>query len=114
MGEGEVDLFVFLITPASVRQGAYTLTELRNARERWAHPREHVLPVQLEPTLPEIPAYLRGVTIFEPEGNAAAEVAAHLTRRRLEAQGRRLRWTSFLSEANRRPSCASAWYRLCS
>jgi len=84
----DADRFVFLITPASVREGAYTLTELRMAREKWAHPKNRVLPVMLEPTpLPDVPAYLRGVTILEPEGNVAAEVAAQLARQ----QSRRTR-----------------------
>jgi hypothetical protein len=77
------DLFVFLISPASVAGGAYTLTELRLAREKWPHPRDCVLPVLLEATeLGSIPAYLRGVTIFEPEGNVAGEVAAHIGKAR--------------------------------
>jgi hypothetical protein len=82
------DLFVFLISPESLRQGAYTLTELRLARDKWASPGKHVLPVLLKPTdMATIPAYLRGVTIFEPQGNVAAEIAAHLgrSRRRLGA-----------------------------
>ena len=75
------DLFVFLISPESVRPGSYTLTELRLVREKWASPKKHVLPVMLEPTDSEtIPPYLKGVTIFEPEGNVAAEVAAHVGR----------------------------------
>jgi len=75
------DLFIFLISPQSVRPGAYTLTELKLAREKWIHPGKHVLPVLLEPTaMAQIPAYLRGVTIFEPEGNLAAEIASHLGR----------------------------------
>jgi TIR domain len=82
------DLFVFLISPESVRPGAYTLTELRLVREKWASPKKHVLPVLLEPTdMEAIPAYLKGVTLFEPEGSVAAEVAAHVGRssRRLAA-----------------------------
>jgi hypothetical protein len=75
------DLFIFLISPDSVRPGAYTLTELRLMREKWASPRKRVLPVMLEPTEMEtIPAYLRGVTLFKPEGSVAAEVAAHVGR----------------------------------
>jgi TIR domain len=84
----EADLFVFLISPDSVQQGAYSLSELRLAREKWTSPGKHVLPVLLEPTdMETIPAYLKGVTIFEPQGNAAAEIAAHLGRtpRRLGA-----------------------------
>jgi hypothetical protein len=73
------DLFVFLISPDAVRQGAYSLSELRLAREKWTSPKKHILPVLLEPTdMETIPAYLKGVTIFEPQGNAAAEIAAHL------------------------------------
>jgi hypothetical protein len=79
----DAELFIFLITPASVRQGAYTLTELRMTREKWLHPRGHVLPVLLEPTdMQTIPAYLRGVTLFQAEGNVAAELAAHIKERR--------------------------------
>jgi hypothetical protein len=82
------DLFVFLITPRSVEEAGYTLTELRLARQRWPRPEGSVLPVLLEPTdLEAIPAYLRSVTLFEPEGNAAAEIAAHLAGSR---PGRRL------------------------
>jgi hypothetical protein len=77
------DLFVFLIAPESVAQGSYALTELRMARERWKHPGGHILPVLLRPTaLEQIPPYLRGVTLFEPEGNVAAELAAHVRRPR--------------------------------
>lgn len=77
----EADLFVFLISPEAVRQGAYSLSELRLVREKWPSPKKHVLPVLLEPTdMETIPAYLKGITIFEPQGNAAAEIAAHLGR----------------------------------
>jgi hypothetical protein len=73
------DLFVFLITPESVRRGAYTLTEVKMARDKWKHPKKHVLPVLLEPTpMGDIPAFLRGVTILEPEGDVAAEIAARV------------------------------------
>jgi len=76
------NLLIFLITPNSVRAGGYALTELRFARDKWDHPKEHVLPVLLEPThMEDIPAYLRSVTMFKPEGNAAAEIAAHVARR---------------------------------
>jgi hypothetical protein len=59
-----------------VRPGAYTLTELGFARERWPHPAGHILPVMVAPTAPEtVPPYLRAVTLLEPRGNVAAEVA---------------------------------------
>jgi len=78
----EADLFVFLITHQSIREGSYTLTELRMARDRWPSARGSVIPVMLEATeLADVPAYLRSVTIFEPQGNAAAEIAALLSQR---------------------------------
>jgi hypothetical protein len=87
------DLLLFLISPDSIRPGAYTLTELRMAEERWPSPAGRVVPVLLEPTpIASIPAYLRAVTLFEPKGNAAAEVAAHIAR--LARRGRPLRWSA--------------------
>jgi nucleoid-associated protein YgaU len=69
------DLFLFLITPQSVTQGQYTLTELKIASRRWPRPAGHVLPVMLEPTpFDKIPAYPKAVTILIPEGNVAAEI----------------------------------------
>ena len=75
------DLLLFLISPDSVQPGAYTLTELRMAEERWPSPAGRVMPVLLESTPTDsIPAYLRAVTLFQPKGNAAAEIAAHVAR----------------------------------
>jgi hypothetical protein len=77
----ESDLFVFLITPEAVSPGRYTLTELKFAEQKWAHPAGHVLPVVVEETPKEaIPAYLRAVTILKPRGNLVAEVAAEVAR----------------------------------
>jgi tetratricopeptide (TPR) repeat protein len=73
----ESDIFVFLISRASVSAGRYTLTELKFAEQKWGHPGGHVLPVEVEPVPKEaIPPYLRAVTILTPQGNLAAEVAA--------------------------------------
>jgi len=73
----EVDGVVFLITPEAVRPGSYALTELKFARERWAHPSKRVLPVILVPTpLDMIPPYLKAVTLLQPEGSVPAEVAS--------------------------------------
>jgi hypothetical protein len=71
------DIFVFLISPNSVAQGSYALTELKYARAKWAHPKEKLLPVLLRATAWDaIPPYLKSVTVLEPEGNTAAEVVA--------------------------------------
>src|SRR5256885_8627771 len=59
---GESDLFVFLISAASVSPGRYTLTELKFAEQKWGHPAGHVLPVKVEPVAKDaVPAYLRAV-----------------------------------------------------
>ncbi|NOT85985.1 MAG: toll/interleukin-1 receptor domain-containing protein [Methylococcaceae bacterium] len=69
------DGLVFLISPSSVQAGRYTLTELKYARHKWPHPKNRVLPVIVQPTdIESIPAYLKAVTLLEPEGNIAAEV----------------------------------------
>jgi hypothetical protein len=86
----DCELFVFLISPHSVSAGSYTLTELKQARRRWPHPKEHVLPVMIVPTpLAQVPEYLRAVTILEPEGSVAAEVAAEVEARQEPAAGSR-------------------------
>jgi hypothetical protein len=75
------DLVVFLITPASVTPGRYTLTELKLAEERWPVPHGRVLPVMMRATpIATIPNYLRAVNILVPRGDAVAE-AAHEVRR---------------------------------
>jgi hypothetical protein len=80
----DADLFLFLITPFSVEPGSYALSELRMAREKWDHPQGHVIPVMIEPTkIESIPAYLKGVTFFQAEGNVAAELAAHIGKKRI-------------------------------
>ena len=71
------DLFVFLVSPHSVEEGAYTRTELRFARDIWPDPAGRILPVMAIPTdFATIPNYLKAITILRPEGNLPAEVAA--------------------------------------
>lgn len=70
---------VFLISPDSVTGSRYTLSELKLAQEKWAHPRDRVLPVMLRQTpMAEVPPYLKAVTILHPRGNPSAEVASAL------------------------------------
>jgi hypothetical protein len=64
------DLFVFMLSPASIRPGSYALTELGLAQKKWANPSGRVLPVAAEPVaFDRIPAYLKSVTVLEPAGN---------------------------------------------
>ena len=82
---------VFLVSPESVAPGAYTLTEMQFARERWPNPSGRVLPVMVVPTpYPEIPEYLKAVTVLEPKGNVVAETAAAVERLARAPRRRRL------------------------
>jgi hypothetical protein len=70
-------LFIFLLSPAAVEKGRFTLTELEFARRKWRNADGHVLPVMARPvTFDQIPNFLKSVTVLEPQGNLAAEVAA--------------------------------------
>jgi len=70
-------LFVFLISPSSIAKGKFTLTELEFARRKWRNADGHILPVMAKPVpLDEVPNLLKSVTVLEPQGNMAAEVAA--------------------------------------
>jgi TIR domain len=74
-------LFIFLISPHAVEQNAYTLSELKFAREKWPNPGSHVLPVMaVETPFDTIPGYLSNLTILRPEGNLVAEVLAETDR----------------------------------
>lgn len=75
----ECDLYVFLISPDSVKAGRYTLTEMKFAREQFLNPKGRVLPVMIQLTpFGDIPAYLSAVTVLQPEGNAVAETVAQI------------------------------------
>ena len=41
----ESEFLIFLISAAPVQRGSYALTELKAARQKWPHPKDHVLPV---------------------------------------------------------------------
>jgi formylglycine-generating enzyme required for sulfatase activity len=74
-------LFVFLVSPNSIRRGSYALAELEIARKNWPHPSGRVLPVVLRETpFDQVPAYLTAVTVLEPQGNVAAAVADEVQR----------------------------------
>jgi hypothetical protein len=70
-------LFVFLISPASLAEGRYTLTELKFARAQWPKPMGRIVPVMIRDTpVATIPAYLSSLNIIKPEGNVVAEVVS--------------------------------------
>ena len=77
----EADLFVFLISPESITEGRYTLTELGLAQRKWSHPDRHVLPVMVRAVpIEQIPPYLKAVTIMKPSGDIPAEVTEEIDR----------------------------------
>jgi hypothetical protein len=77
----ESDVFVFFITPRSVEQGRYTLTELGLAERKWPHASGRVLPVMARPTeIAAVPSYLRAVNIFTPRGDIVADTAHQVHR----------------------------------
>lgn len=85
------DLFIFLLSPDSIGEDKYTLSELEIARQSWGHPAGKVLPVMLRPVAIEsIPSYLKAVTIFDPAGDAAASVADSVHRIEVRRRRRRL------------------------
>jgi hypothetical protein len=93
----DCEVFVFLVSKNSLREGSYCLTELKFIAERWEHPRGRVLPVLLEPLAPsDLPPYLRAVTYLEPQGNVAAETAEAVSRLLARYQRRRFAWVASL------------------
>jgi hypothetical protein len=87
----ECDLYLFLVSPNSVKSGRYTRTELKFASEQFSNPHGRVLPVLIAPTpFRDIPAYLGAVTVLQPEGNIIAEVVAEIGK--IEARRKRARW----------------------
>ena len=80
-GIEKCNLFLFLISPNSVKAGKYTLTELKFSKAKWPRAEYHVLPVMAVATPMElIPPYLANLTVLAPEGNAVAEVLAEVAK----------------------------------
>ena len=83
------DAMIFVITPASVAPGSYTLAELGIAEEQWRRPAGHVLPVMVVPTpMASLPPYLSAVTVLQPVGELVAETVAAVSRLREGGRGR--------------------------
>jgi len=83
------DVFIFLISPGSVRDGRYTRTELKLAQEQWPRPHGRVVAVMIEKTaIDSIPAYLAAQNILQPGGNTVAEVAIEVEKLKRRRQAR--------------------------
>lgn len=70
------DFLLFLISPASVARGSYTLVELKMFSKVHPDSSGRILGVVVNKTAPdELPAYLRSTTILDPTGEIVSEVA---------------------------------------
>lgn len=71
------DAVVFLVSPDSIAEGRFTMTELVFARQKWPAPHGRVFPVVVRKTdIALVPSYLKAVTLLEPQGNVVAETSA--------------------------------------
>jgi hypothetical protein len=84
-------IFVFLVAPDSVTPGSYALTELAFVENLPARGMPAIIPVLAAPLadMALLPPFLAPLTLLEPRGDAAAEVAAKVAG---IAQARRRRW----------------------
>ena len=75
------DGMIFLISHEALMPGAYTLTELGYAKQRWPSGRNRVLPVQLTKlSFQDLDPYLRVLNVLRPKGNARAEILVEARR----------------------------------
>jgi len=74
-GVAAADAMVFLASATSVAPGAYALSELKLAEQRWPNPEGRLIGVVLPGmAIAAVPAYLRSVSLLQPQGDIAAEV----------------------------------------
>jgi hypothetical protein len=68
---------IFLVSPQSITEGCYALTELQMASERWPNPQRRILAVVTEEVpLARVPSYLRdNIELLKPSGDLATETA---------------------------------------
>jgi len=77
----ECAVFVFVISPHSFAAGRYTMTELTFARDKWRHPKDHVLPVlaaepgQIDSNVRDLWDYAMEASPVRAKGHVAAEVS---------------------------------------
>lgn len=73
------DYFIFLISPDSISDNSYCLTELEYAEERWTQNEKGFIPVMIEEVeTAHLPGILRQSNFLRPKGNVTAEVVAEI------------------------------------
>lgn len=99
----QCDIFIFLISPDSVRKGKYTLSELRLAEAKWVRPKGYIIPVLLRETpLSTIPALLARLDFLIERGHLAAELAGAVAKIEKETRRRNLVKTARVALASLR------------
>jgi hypothetical protein len=84
------DAMIFLASSTSVVPGSYALSELKLAERHWPRPQGRLIGVLLDGlAIGAVPAYLRSVSLLQPQGDVVAEVVhavQALARRRRRRQ----------------------------
>jgi len=87
----QCDLYLYLISDASVGHGRYVHSELSLVKAKWPKPWGRVLPVMLgRVEVEEVDPYLASATMLKPEGNVEAEVVAAIPAMRSQIFRRRM------------------------
>jgi hypothetical protein len=69
------DAMIFLASSTSVAAGSYALSELKLAERHWPRPQGRLIGVLLDGlAIGAVPAYLRSVSLLQPQGDVVAEV----------------------------------------
>jgi hypothetical protein len=77
------DLIIFLATPAALRPGAYTLSELQMAEQKCPSAEDCIVPVLFQGVcIEDLPPYLRTVSALRPPGEPVAEILASVAHRK--------------------------------
>lgn len=85
------DIAIYLISPSSVKEGAYTRSELRLMSVKWPVAEDRlisVLPRNSPVSMQTIPAYAKSVSVLRPEGNVVPEVLQQVRRIALKLRPR--------------------------
>ncbi len=72
----ESGLFIFLVSPDSIKEGCEALSQLAIARNQWRSPKDRVLPVLAMPVDEQsIPVFIRSADLLKPDGELVSEIS---------------------------------------
>jgi len=71
----KAQLFIFLVSPESIKKGSSTLSELSIARHRWRTPKDKVMAIMASSVeLSTLPQFLQTLDVIKPAGELVSEV----------------------------------------